>query len=318
MGQDLHRVVTQDSFGDPEVLHVAHRRLPEPLPTEVRVRVHGAGVNPVDAKTRAGGGMAAVIGDPPFVLGWDAAGVVDAVGRGVTRFQVGDRVFGMPWFPREGAAYAEHVTAPSRHFASIPDGLDRVQAAGLPLAGLTAWQALVDTADVQRGQRVLINAAAGGVGHLAVQVAASRGAYVIGTASAPKHGLLAELGTNEPVDYHSVDIADAYRDVDVALDLVGGDEAAKCLRTVRPGGILIVAPGVVAADLVAAGTAAGVRVTGMLVEPDHVGLEALAALSAQGRLTVVVSRTFDLADASAAHRDLESGRTTGKLVLTVG
>ena len=190
---DSMRAIVQHSFGGPEVLEVESRPVPEPLPTEVRVRVEAAGVNPVDWKTRAGKGAAAQFG-LPLTVGWDVTGVVDAVGLGVTRFTVGDPVFGMPWFPRPASGYAEFVTAPSRHFARRPDALPVEQAAGLSLAGLTAWQCLVDIAQVQPGQRVLIHAAAGGVGHLAVQIAKSRGAHVIGTASAAKHDLLAELG----------------------------------------------------------------------------------------------------------------------------
>src|SRR3954464_1713765 len=197
------RVITQLSTGGPEVLEVGEAEVPTPLPTEIRVRVAAAGVNPVDWKTRAGAGMATVIGPPPFTVGWDVAGTVDAVGPGVTRFSVGDSVFGMPWFPRQAGAYAEFVTAPSRHFAHRPAGLSEVEAAGLPLAGLTAWQGLVDVAPLQPGQRVLVHAAAGGVGHLAVQIAKARGAYVIGTASRAKHDLLNDLGVDETVDYRA-------------------------------------------------------------------------------------------------------------------
>src|ERR687894_911628 len=136
------RVITQLSTGGPEVLELGQAEIPEPLPTEIRVRVGAAGVNPVDWKTRAGAGMAQVIGPPPFTVGWDVAGTVDAVGRGVTRFAVGDAVFGMPWFPRQAAGYAEFVTAPSRQFAHRPAGLSEVEAGALPLAGLTAWQSL--------------------------------------------------------------------------------------------------------------------------------------------------------------------------------
>src|SRR5918996_805487 len=197
------RVITQLATGGPEVLEVGEAKIPQPLPTEIRVRVGAAGVNPVDWKTRAGAGMAPVIGPPPFTVGWDVAGTVDAVGPGVTRFAVGDAVFGMPWFPRQAGAYAEFVTAPSRHFAHRPAGQSEVEAAGLSLAGLTAWQCLVDIAAVQPGQRVLVHAAAGGVGHLAVQIAKARGAYVVGTASAGKHNLLHDLGIDEAVDYRA-------------------------------------------------------------------------------------------------------------------
>src|ERR1700754_3211933 len=197
----MMRVIMQRTTGGPEVLELGEAEIPRPLPTEVRVRVAAAGVNPVDWKTRSGAGMAAVLGPPPFTVGWDVAGTVDAVGPGVTRFAGGGAVFGMPWIPRQGAASAEFATAPSRHFAPRPAGLSEVAAAGLPLAGLTAWQCLVDVAAVQPGQRVLVHAAAGGVGHLAVQIAKARGAYVIGTARAEKHSFLRSLGTDEAIDY---------------------------------------------------------------------------------------------------------------------
>ncbi len=176
--------IRQEVLGGPEVLEVVDVPRPEPGPTEVLVRVAAAGVNPVDWKVRARGGF---LGDPPFTVGWDVAGVVEEVGIGVTRFAAGDRVFGMPRFPREAAAYAEYATSPSRQLARTPDGLSDVEAGAMPLAALTAWQALVETADVRPGSRVLVNGAAGGVGHLAVQIAKARGAYVIGTARAVQH-----------------------------------------------------------------------------------------------------------------------------------
>jgi NADPH:quinone reductase-like Zn-dependent oxidoreductase len=162
------RAIRQESLGGPDVLELVEVPRPTAIPTEVLVRTLAAGVNPVDWKSRARGGF---LGEPPFTVGWDVAGVVEEVGFGVTRFAVGDRVFGMPRFPREAAAYAEYVTSPSRQLARIPDGLSDVEAGALPLAGLTAWQALVETADVRPGQRVLVLAAAGGVGPLAVQIA---------------------------------------------------------------------------------------------------------------------------------------------------
>src|SRR6185436_20651544 len=192
------RAIRQLSLGGPEVLELAEVPRPQPGPTEVLVRVTAAGVNPVDWKVRAGGGF---LGEPPFTVGWDVAGVVEGLGRGGTRFAPGDRVFGMPRFPHEAAAYADYVAAPARHFARAPASASDVEAAALPMAGLTAWQALVDTADVQPCQRVLVHAAAGGIGHLAVQIAKARGAYVIGTARAENHAFLAELGADEAIDY---------------------------------------------------------------------------------------------------------------------
>lgn len=310
------RVITQRSIGGPEVLEIGRAPVPEPLPTEIRVRVAAAGVNPVDWKTRAGSGMAAVLGPPPFTVGWDVAGTVDAVGPGVTRFAPGDTVFGMPWFPRQAAGYAEFVTAPSRHFAHRPAGLSEVEAAGLPLAGLTAWQSLVDIADVQPGQRVLIHAAAGGVGHLAVQIAKARGAYVIGTASVAKHDLLHDLGIDEAVDYRAEAFERVVEPVDLVYDLIGGDIALRSLEVMKPEARMICLPSAAAADAMAAARERGLRATGMLVEPDGDGLEDLTRLVDDRRLRVVVAETFPLERASHAHRAGELGRTTGKLVLT--
>ncbi len=309
-------MITQRTTGGPEVLQVGSAPVPEPLPTEIRVRVAAAGVNPVDWKTRAGAGVSAVLGPPPFTVGWDVAGTVDAVGPGVTRFAVGDTVFGMPWFPRQAGAYAEFVTAPSRHFAHRPAGLGAVAAAALPLAGLTAWQSLVDIAAVRPGQRVLVHAAAGGVGHLAVQIAKSRGAYVIGTASPGKHDLLHDLGVDEAVDYRREAFEHVVEPVDLVYDLIGGDVAVRSLDVLLPDGLLICLPSAAAREAMAAARERGLRATGMMVEPDGDGLDDLARLVEQRHLRVIVAETFPLERASVAHRAGELGRTTGKLVLT--
>jgi NADPH:quinone reductase-like Zn-dependent oxidoreductase len=313
MAEATMRKITQRTLGGPEVLELVEAPRPAPTPTEVLVRVTAAGVNPVDWKVRTRGGF---LGDPPFTVGWDVAGVVEEVGYGVTRFEPGDRVFGMPRFPREAAAYAELVTSPSRQLAPIPDALDDVEAGALPLAGLTAWQALAETADVLPGQRVLILGAAGGVGHLAVQIAKSRGAYVIGTARAAKHEFLETLGVDEAIDYTSETVEDRVRDVDVVVDLVGDESTEGAIATLRDGGLFIVVPS--AAGLGALQDAAGdrVRVTGILVEPDRAGMESLAQLAATGALRPTIAETFPLEQAARAHEAGETGRTAGKLVLT--
>ena len=271
--------IRQEALGGPEVLELVEVPRPSPIPTEVLVRTTAAGVNPVDWKVRARGGF---LGEPPFTVGWDVAGVVEEVGYGVTRFSVGDRVFGMPRFPREAAAYAEFVTSPSRQLARVPDDLDDVEAGALPLAGLTAWQALVETADVQPGQRVLVLAAAGGVGHLAVQIAKARGAYVLGTARAEKHAFLAELGVDEPIDYMSENVSERARDVDVVLDLVGGETGLDAFPAPRDGGVFISIPSSAGLAELLELAAGRVRVTGILVEPDRAGLEAIAELAVAG------------------------------------
>lgn len=292
---------------------------PEPGPTEVLVRVAAAGVNPVDWKTREGKAFNHTFVDgTEWVLGWDLAGTVESVGIGVTRFSVGDRVFGMPRFPHPARAYAEFVVSRSRELAHTPDGLTDVEAAGLPLAGLTAWQAVVDTLEVGQGTRILIHAAAGGVGHLAVQIAKARGAEVWGTASAPKHDLLRELGVDHPIDYRNEDFTEVAKGMDAVLDLVGGAESAlRSLSCLRRGGKLLTIPS--PADLPSQEQLdeAGVTAQWMLVEPDHAGLEGLARLVDAGQLRVLIDTTKPLADMAALHELGERGGSTGKLVATV-
>jgi len=304
------------ALGGPEVLELQDVERPELIPTEVLVRVTAAGINPVDWKTRQHGGFRAAVGDPPMILGWDIAGVVEEVDPDVTRFAPGDRVFGMPWFPRRASAYAEYVTSPARQLARTPDSLTDEQAGGLPLAGLTAWQALVDVAEVGEGTRVLIHAAAGGVGHLAVQVAKARGAHVIGTAREEKHQFLRDLGVDEPVDYTARPFEELVSEVDVVFDLIAGEEyGLRSLETLRAGGLWLCIPADVPDAVAAAAQEQSKRAVSFLVEPDYSGLEALAALAEGGRLRVAIDETFSLAEAAEAHRRLEDGRARGKIVL---
>ena len=311
------RAVVQNRFGSPEVLEVARVPRPVPLPTEVLVRVHASGINPVDWKSRAGGGMAGVLGTPPFTLGWDVSGVIEELGFGVTTFAVGDEVYGMPWFPRAASAYAEFVTAPARQFAHKPQTLTHAEAAAVPLAALTAWQVLVDTAKVNAGQRVLIHAAAGGVGHFAVQLAKHLGATVIGTASSRHHEWLRSIGADELIDYTTTQFESELSEVDVVVDLVGDqyDTSVRSLSVLRPGGLLVAVPGGVSPALSAAAQAHEVRVSPFLVEPDGAALQAIATIIDQGGLSVDVQHVYPLAEVADAHRAGETDRTRGKLVL---
>ena len=306
------RLVRQDEFGGPEVLELVEAERPEPIPTEVLVRVHAAGINPVDWKSRA---EEAYLGKPPYSVGWDVSGVVEDIGVGASGVAIGDEVLGMPWFPREAKAYADYVTAPSRQFVRKPAGMWHAEAAGLPLAGLTAWQALVDVADVQPGQRVLVDAAAGGVGHLAVQIAKARGATVVGTASLAKHDFLRDLGVDEPLDYrdHNADPGE----VDLVLGLASVEGHRRWLDFVKPGGLLVGVIGGIPDDLRAAADDKEVRTAQLLVEPDRVGLLGLTGLIEAGKLRVHVEQTFPLERVADAHRLVEEGHVTGKVVLTM-
>jgi NADPH:quinone reductase-like Zn-dependent oxidoreductase len=303
--------------GPPDVLKVEQVERPVPIQTEVLVKVAAAGINPVEWKVRAGEAMPEMLESPPAILGWDVAGTVEELTRGVTRFEVGERVFGMPYFPRPARAYAEFVTAPSRQLARTPEKLSDEEAAALPLAGLTAWQSLVDTADVGEGDRVLVHAAAGGVGHIAVQIAKARGAHVIGTARSDKHAFLAELGVDEAIDYTERAFEDAADEVDVVLDLIGDvDYGLRSLATLKDGGLLISVPGGVPETVTKAAAEQGKRTTGIQVEPDGHALEQMAALVDADQLRVFVEESFPLERAAEAHARLESGRARGKYVLT--
>jgi len=308
------RAVTQKTFGGPEVLEIIELDTPVTKATEVLVQLHASGINPIDGFIRSGGYP--MLGQPPFILGWDISGVVVEVDPGVHRFSVGDEVYGMPFFPRQAGGYAEYVAVPARQLARKPSTIDHVHAAALPLVGLTAWQGLVDIADVQPGQRVLIHAAGGGVGHIAVQLAKHLGAEVIATASAGKHELVSSLGADQVIDYRAVDFTTAVRDVDVVLDSVGGDNGPRSIEVLRPGGTLLTLVDRANADLAAATTAAGRRFAGVAVEPDGAGLERLAELVDSGGLTVHVEQTFPLEEVAKAHELLFSG-LPGKLVLAL-
>lgn len=308
------RAISQQSLGDPDVLTVVDRPRPQPRPNEVLVRVRAASVNPTDVKHRADG---LFLGEPPFVLGWDLSGVVEAVGVGVARFRPGDEVFGMLSYPFGHGAHAEYVSAPARVFAFKPRSLDHVRAAALPLVSLTVWQALVEYAAVKAGQRVLIHAAAGGVGHVAVQIAKARGAYVIGTASEAKHDFLRELGADETIDYRTQDVFDVARDMDVVLDTLGGETSTRSLRTLRPGGIVVSLLPVGSDDFYREADELGVRALRMLVDSSRENLTSIAELVESGDLRPTIADVFPLEQAAEAHRVGESGRTTGKLVLTI-
>ncbi|MEV6277973.1 NADP-dependent oxidoreductase [Nocardia sp. NPDC051832] len=303
--------ITQTTFGGPEVLRGTEIDRPEPGPGEVLVRVRAAGVNPVDAATRAG--HFPLFPEPPLVLGWDVAGVVEATGADADRFAVGAEVFGLIKFPAPAGTYAEYVVAPVDQLVAKPAALSMAEAAALPLSGLTAWQALVQIARIEAGQRLLVHAAAGGVGHLAVQIAKARGAHVIATARAVRHGFLAGLGVDELIDYSATDFTTATETVDVVLDLVGGDYTARSLALLKPGGLLVTTVGHNSGLTPEEAEQHGIRLEVVFVQPAAQELGALAALAESGQLRVHVEQEIPLADAARAHA--LPGGAKGKTVL---
>ena len=306
-------------FGEPDVLTVASSPVPEPGPEDVLVRVTAAGLNPIDWKTRRGLGFAArqIEQHLPWTPGYDMAGEVVAAGPKVSTLVPGDRVMGMVGFPLGGGACAQYLVVPSAELAIVPDELDILSAAALPLAGLTAWQALFDMGELEPGQKVLVHAGAGGVGHLAVQFALVRGAHVIATASADNRDFLAGLGVHEVIDYHQVDFVDECYGLDLVLDLVGGDTGRRSLHTLSEHGVLVTVPTVTADEVVSEAERMGLKAHGMTVRPDVFQLEEILELIEDGDVKVHVDGVFPLSDAAAAHRLLEGGHVRGKLVLSM-
>lgn len=289
---------------------------PEPGPGEVLLRVHAAGVNPSDAKIREGKAFAAMCKDPfPRIPGWDVSGVVTAVGAGIEGFKPGDALYGMVNFPYGGGAYAEYVAAPASHLARKPESLDHIHAAALPLAALTAWQALFDAAFLSGGEKVLVHAAAGGVGHLAVQLARWKGAArIIGTASSDDREYLESIGVDECIDYRTQRFEEIVTDADIVLDCVGGEVQERSWQVLRKGGFLVTImeppPEGKAGEF-------GVNAGRVFVRPDAAQLEDIGRVADMGLLSPFVYRVFPLEKTREAHELIEKGRTMGKIVLSV-
>ncbi|GAB4094287.1 NADP-dependent oxidoreductase [Flaviaesturariibacter terrae] len=303
--------------GDASVLHYKEINRPRPAAGEVLIRAEAISVNPVDIKTRKGGAFFSKLQEaPPAILGWDVAGTVEEVGPGVTDWAKGDRVFGMVNFPGSGRAYAEHVTAPADQLARIPDGISTEEAAATTLAALTAWQVLVHRGGLRAGQRVLVHAAAGGVGHFAVQIAKQIGAYVIGTASGANHTLVRQLGAAEVIDYHARDFSKAVTDIDLVLDPIGGDTALRSLDVLRPGGLLVSIVGGAKEPVASEAERRGLRAENYLVQSSGADMRDLARLLEAGHLRPVIEHRFPFDAMAAAHAQVETGHTRGKVVLT--
>ncbi len=300
-------------YGGPGVLVYEDAPRPHPDNGEVLIRVHAAGINPVDWKIREGHLKEMLHHTLPLVLGWDVSGVVETLGPGVHRFKVGDEVFSRPDILRDGA-YAEFIVVKESDLALKPVSIDHLHAAVLPLAGLTAWQTLFDAASLSSGQRVLIHAAAGGVGHIAVQLAKWKGAHVIGTAAARNHDFLRQLGVDQVIDYDTERFEEIVQPVDVVLDTMGGEIQARSWKVVKPGGILVSVVNPPSAELAAA---RGARRAFVFTQPNAAQLAELAALVDAEKLKAIVETTLALSDATRGHELSERGHQRGKIVLRV-
>lgn len=301
--------------GDISQLIYTELPLPGIQDGEVLVQVKAISINPVDVKTRAGRGMYGRLKElDPIIIGWDISGVVTASKS--SKFKTGDEVFGMVNFPGHGKAYAEYLAAPADHLALKPAHTSHEEAAAATLAALTAYQGLHSHYSIKAGDRVLIHAAAGGVGHYAVQMAKQQGAYVIGTSSAANAEFVKSLGADEHVDYHT-DALDKIRDIDFALDAIGGANIDRTIPLMRRGGTLISIPSGLNADVAEKSKAAGVNGFFFLVASNGKDMEAIASLLESGTIHSQVSMRFPFDQMGQAHLQVESGRTVGKTIVTV-
>jgi NADPH:quinone reductase-like Zn-dependent oxidoreductase len=314
------RAVVIEATGGPDVLHVADVDLPMRVNAEFLVKVVAASVNPIDAKSRSGKGTSGAFSAYPVILGNDFSGIVVESSYEAHPIKPGDEVFGMTMVPRFGGTYAEYITVPATCLSKKPRALSHVEAAAVPLAALTAWGAVVDIAKAHEGQRMLIHAGAGGVGHFAIQFANFFGAHVITTGSTRNSGWLRELGASEVIDYSTTRFEDVARDVDVVIDLIGNtldDTGTRSLSVLKPGGLIVNVPTGSWPTLAEDAAAAGMRSSTYRVPADGSTLAVISRLLESGDVRVFVDQVFELGDAAEAHAALETGHTRGKIVLKV-
>ena len=307
------RAIVIHAYGGPEVMKLEQVARPEPAEDEVLIRVVAASINPVDVAIRKGY-LAKFVGSFPIILGMDAAGIVEKVGNKVTKYKAADAVFAFFTLKDEGG-YAEFVTAREDELAPKPGTVNFAQAAGAGAAGATAWEALVDTANLHTGQTVLIHGGSGGVGHLAIQIAKAKGAKVFATASTANQDFLRQMGADVAIDYTRTKFEDIAKDVDVVLDTVGRDTLERSYGVVKKGGIIV---SIVDEPKPEALEARGIRGVALRCTPKAEVLEELSKLMEAKKLTPVISQTFPMTQVVEAQEQIATGHTRGKIVLTIG
>lgn len=307
------KAVRIHAYGGLDVLHYENVPMPKLRPDDILIRVRAAAVNPVDWKIREGYLQNVLKHTLPLTLGWDVSGEVVEVGPQAARFKVGDEVYVRPDIERDGG-YAGYIAVKADEAAYKPATLDHPHAAAVPLAALTAWQVLVDAAQLQAGQTVLIHAAAGGVGSLAVQLAKARGAHVIATASAVNTGLVAELGADQFIDYTRTRFEEVVKEVDVVFDTLGGDIQERSWQVLKPGGILV---SVVSPPCKDTAAKRGLRQAFVFIHADGRQLSAIGRLIDEGKMKPLIHTILPLAEVRQAHAISEGGHARGKIVLHV-
>lgn len=308
------KAVQIHSYGGSEVLVYEDVPRPEPTSTEVLIRVHAASVNPLDWKIREGYMQDMIPASLPLTLGLDVAGVVEAVGSDVNTISVGQDVYSAVSDMVHFGGYADYVVRAVDYVAPKPKTLDYVQAASVPVVAATAWQGLFDVGNLTQGQKVLIHAAAGGVGMFAVQLAKSQGAYVIGTASTHNVEFVKSLGADEVIDYTTTSFEQVVRDVDIVLDTLGGDTQTRSWGILKAGGILVATAAFPPQEVA---IQHNVRAAMVMVNPTATVLTEIATLIDAGKITTVVDTVLPLAEARRAQELSQQGHTRGKIVLQV-
>jgi NADPH:quinone reductase-like Zn-dependent oxidoreductase len=306
-----------DKFGDADVLEITEVDKPEINDNQVLIKVKATGINPVDTKVRAGtSGISKQI-KLPAILGWDVSGIIQNVGKNVQSFRSGDEVFGCIGFPGLGKTYAEFTVADPQLLAKKPHNISFEEASAVPLAGLTAYQAINEELKISAGQKVLIQAAAGGVGHLAVQFAKISGAFVIGTASEKNEKFLKSIGVDQFIDYKKEKFEEVVHEVDAALDAMGGEILYRTISCVKPGGMMVCLPSSTKNDPKAIELAneRNIKLIWPMMRPDGEQIRLIASLLQEKKLKVFVDKIFTLDQIMWAHKAVETHQTKGKVVV---
>ena len=309
---NLMKAVQINDFGDRNVLMLNDIAIPTPANNEILIKVKSASVNPVDWKIREGYLQPMLNHLLPLTLGWDVSGEVAAIGKNVDNLKVGDAVYSRPDITKNGS-YAEYQTVAADEAAIKPNSLTWQEAAGVPLAALTAWQSLYEFAKLEAGERVLIHAGSGAVGQFAIQLAKLRGAYVYTTTSSRNTELVKSLGADQTIDYNKEDFSEL-KDIDVVFDTIGGDTQANSWKTLKKGGRLV---SVTENPDQAIATKHGVSASFCFVQPNREQLEKLAELADAGKLKVNIDSEFKLDQVAEAHDRSETGRAQGKIIINV-
>jgi len=309
-----------NEFGSPEVLKITD--IPKPVPTddEVLIKVKFTGINPVDTKVRSGSSGMSKYLEFPAVLGWDVSGIIEGVGKNISNFKIGDEVFGCIGFPGLGKTYAEFAIADPKLLTKKTSNISFEEAAAVPMAGLTAYQAINEYLKVLEGEKILIQAAAGGVGHLAVQFAKMNGAFVAGTASAKNESFLKSIGVGQFIDYKNEKFEEVFKEPEAVLDAMGGEVLYRSIKSVKHSGRVVCLPSSTKNDPKAIELARqkNVQLIWPMMHPDGEEMGLFARLLEEKKLKVKIDKVFTLDKIADAHKAIETHSTNGKIIVKIG